>query len=51
MVTVETSQPSKQRQNKKIPDACNALGVRWCDPFAFGRDLGFSTNWRTKLGA
>lgn len=51
VVTVETSQPSKQRQNRKIPDVCVAMGVQWCDPFAFGRNLGFSTNWKTKLGA
>jgi hypothetical protein len=51
VVTVETSQPSKQRQNRKIPDVCKAMGVRWCDPLTFGLDLGFSTNWKAKVGA
>jgi len=51
IVTVEVSQPKKQRQNKKIPDVCRAMGVKWCDPFTFARDLGFSTDWKKKLAA
>lgn len=50
VVTVEVSQPKKQRQNKKIPDVCKAMGVQSCDPFAFSRNLGFSTDWKKKLG-
>lgn len=50
VVTAEVSQPKKQRQNKKVPDVCNALGVAWCDPYTFVRKLGFSTNWKKKLG-
>ena len=49
VVTAETSQRSKQRQNKKVPDVCEAMGVKWCDPFAFARDLGFSTDWASRL--
>lgn len=50
VVTVEVSQPKKQRQNRKIPDVCKSMGVKCCDPFAFSRDLGFSTDWKKKLG-
>ena len=46
VVTVENSQPKKQRANRKIPDVCKALGIECCDPFAFTRKLGFSTNWK-----
>jgi hypothetical protein len=28
VVTVEVSAPGKQRQNRRIPDVCTALGVR-----------------------
>lgn len=45
VVTVETSEPRKQRQNKKIPDVCKAMGVACCTPFEFNRKLGFRTNW------
>ena len=50
VVTVEVSQPSKKRQNRKIPDVCKALGVKCCDPFTFARELAFSTDWKKKLG-
>lgn len=50
VVTVESSQPSKKRQNRKVPDVCKSLGVKCCDPFAFAKALGFSTDWKTKLG-
>jgi len=49
VVTVETSQPRKQRANRKIPDVCKAVGVDCVDPFTFGRELGFRTDWKTKL--
>jgi len=48
VVTVETSEPKKQRQNRKIPDVCITMGVASCNPFEFTRALGFRTNW--KLG-
>ena len=39
VVTVETSQPRKQRHNRKIPDVCRSMGVACCDPFTFNRIL------------
>lgn len=47
VVTVEASTPKKTRQNRHIPDVCNSLDVKWCDPFAMARALGFKTNWQT----
>lgn len=49
VVTVEVSRPSAQRQNRKIPDVCQALGVQSCGPFAMNRALGFSTAWRNAV--
>jgi hypothetical protein len=46
VVTTEVSRPSAQRQNRKIPDVCRAVGVRWCGPFDLNRDLGCRTGWR-----
>lgn len=45
VVTAETSAPRKQRQNRKVPDVCDSLGVRWHTPFELTRALQFSTNW------
>jgi acyl dehydratase len=39
VVTVETASPKKQRQNRKIPDACKTMGQVWCNPFEFNRAL------------
>jgi hypothetical protein len=44
-VTIETSRPKAQRQNRKVPDVCRDLGVQSCGPFQLNRDLGFSTRW------
>lgn len=49
VVTVETSQPKKQRQNRKIPDVCRSMGVQCCNPFEFNRRLGFRTHWKKAL--
>ena len=46
VVTTETSRPSKQRANRKVPDACNDNGVTCCNTFEFIRRLNFSTQWR-----
>lgn len=46
VVTTEVSKPSRQRQNRKIPDVCNGLAVGCCGPFELNRALGFSTTWR-----
>jgi hypothetical protein len=46
VVTTEVSRPAKQRQNRKIPDVCDTLNVRWCGPFELNKQLGFRTGWR-----
>ena len=46
VVTTEVSAPSKKRQNRRIPDVCNDLGVKWCSPFKVNRELGFKTGWK-----
>ena len=50
IVTVETSEPRKQRHNRKVPDVCDEFAVKWCEPHKFNRDLDFSTAWKKKLG-
>lgn len=49
VVTVETSEPKKQRQNRKIPDVCKTMGVASCNPFEFTRALSFRTNWKLSV--
>jgi hypothetical protein len=49
VVTVETSEPKKQRQNRKIPDVCKSIGVACCNPFELNRTLGFRTNWKQNI--
>jgi hypothetical protein len=46
VVTTEASKPRKVRQNRRIPDVCNSMGVTWCDTFAMMRALGFTTSWK-----
>lgn len=48
VVSVETSAPRKQRQNRKVPDVCKAMGVSCCNPFDFYRALGFRTQWKAE---
>jgi len=48
VVTTEVSKPAKQRQNRRLPDVCETLGVPWCGPFELNRVLGFTTNWRQR---
>ena len=48
VVTTEVSSPAKTRQNRKIPDVCNTLGVTCYNPFTVYRTLGFSTAWKPK---
>lgn len=50
VVTTEVSRPSAQRQNRKLPDACQAVAVQCCGPFALNRNLGFRTDWRNTGG-
>lgn len=47
VVTTEISRPSAQRQNRKVPDVCQTVGVQCCGPFTLNRNLGFRTGWRT----
>ena len=35
VVTKEVSKPSQRRGRRKVPDACNDLGVRWMSDFEF----------------
>lgn len=46
VVTTEVSRPSRQRQNRHVPDVCQALGVDCCGPFKLNSALGFNTGWR-----
>ncbi|MCE3001354.1 MAG: DUF4411 family protein [Xanthomonadaceae bacterium] len=48
VVTCEVSKRKLQRQNRRVPDVCDDLGVKWCDPFRMNRDLGFKTSWKQK---
>ncbi|MHB1673108.1 MAG: DUF4411 family protein [Acidobacteriaceae bacterium] len=41
VVTKETSAPSKQRANRKVPDVCKTFGVRCLNDFQFYRELDF----------
>jgi len=43
VVTKEVSRPSKRRANRKVPDVCDDLGVRWMTDFEFFRVLNFHT--------
>lgn len=44
--TVVTSEvrSNSQRQNKRIPNVCDDLGVKWCTQFEFLRKLNFRIN-------
>ncbi len=46
VVSNEVSAPSKKRQNRKIPDVCDSLGVQHCNIFQMIRALGFKTGWK-----
>ena len=46
--TTEVSKPSKARQNRKLPDVCNDLGVNCCNTFSLTKKLGFKTGWKPK---
>ena len=41
IVTKEISRPGKRRGRRKVPDACDIVGVRWITDFAFYRELNF----------
>lgn len=46
VVTAEGSKPSKLRQNRRVPDVCETLGVVCYNPFQAYRMLGFRTAWK-----
>jgi Domain of unknown function (DUF4411) len=45
VVTTEVSKPSQKRQNRKIPDVCEQLGVTCLNTFQMTRALDWKTNW------
>lgn len=47
VVTKEGSKPGKQRANRRVPDVCDDLGLRWEDAFGFLRALDFRTHWNS----
>jgi hypothetical protein len=51
VVTTEVSKPRAQRQNRRIPDVCQSLGVQCCGPFVLNRTLGFHTGWKSSSSA
>lgn len=48
VVTTEVSKPTKQRQNRRVPDVCGSLGVSCCDTFSLLRALNFNTSWQSR---
>ena len=46
VVTFEVSAPKKQRANRKIPDVCKDLGVRYGTLFDLIEALDFTTDWK-----
>lgn len=46
VVSTEVSRPKKQRANRKLPDVCQAFGIRTFNTFQFIRELNFRTNWK-----
>jgi hypothetical protein len=47
VVTTELSRPTARRQNRKIPDVCQTLGINCVNTFRMNKALGFSTRWRS----
>lgn len=41
IVTKEFSAPAKQRHNRKVPNICDAMGVRWLSAFGFYEEADF----------
>jgi hypothetical protein len=50
VVTTEVSRPTAQRQNRKVPDVCAAVGVQCFGPFVLNKNLGFHTGWQNTGG-
>jgi hypothetical protein len=49
VITSEVSKSSLKRQNRRVPDVCNSLGVKWHTPFELNNFLKFSTGWYKSL--
>jgi len=45
VVTNESTKPKSTRANRRVPNACDDIGVKCCDPFTMLRQLGFKTGW------
>lgn len=45
VVSFETSAPSKQRANRKVPDVCKGLGINCITLFELIKTLDFTTGW------
>jgi len=45
VVSFETSAPSKQRQNRKVPDVCKDFDIICIDLFGLIRALDFKISW------
>ena len=41
VVTKEVSKPKRTRANRKLPDVCDTMNVRWMDDFQFYRERDF----------
>lgn len=46
VVTSEKSKKKATRKNRRIPDVCDDLGVKWITPFELNIALDFKTNWQ-----
>ena len=47
VVSNESSRPSQQRANRRIPDVCRDFNVSCRHTFTFIQELDFRTDWRT----
>lgn len=43
VITKENPKPSAKKGNRKIPDVCDVLGVKWARDFELYRTLNFNT--------
>ena len=46
IVTTEVSAPSKQRQNRQLPNVSEQFGILWSPPHVANRAMGFTTGWK-----
>lgn len=48
VATFEVSKPGNKGKNRKIPNVCDDLGVKWCTLFDVIEALDFTTDWKPK---